>query len=213
MNDCQVKLMKHLDKYIGKIASKIYPYKQLTSTLYDAVYSSSNLVGRLVCYYPAKQSQIKGFNNWTGWHRDFGICTGLTHPIYFKENGERINIKSGLLIKNKRDSILDVCFNEDDLIIQAGDCAYFLSGGIIIATPHSVKIREGIPNDVFRITYVNFLDPEYEFKMKLPYDLNPNTLFEKDPFNLDYVYTKWNDGCEYKDFVVQAINSYIPKQN
>ncbi|MFM7855701.1 MAG: hypothetical protein ACKO96_28175, partial [Flammeovirgaceae bacterium] len=84
--------------------------------------------------------------------------------------------------------------------LQSGDASFMLSGGIIFATPHAVKITNDIPKDVFRVTYVNFLEPAYEFKMKIPFDLTPRDLFQKDPFKMMDVFTQWDPGCKYKDF-------------
>jgi hypothetical protein len=99
-------------------------------------------------------------------HRDFGLLTALTHPIYFDLKGNLVgNIKSGLLIENKKNEIIKVEFEEDEMIMQTGDIFFIISGGNIIETPHSVKITEGIPDDIYRIKFVNFFDPYFDYKI------------------------------------------------
>jgi len=204
-------LMKHIDSYISHKAKHIYPNKSFENTFSRISMKENDLIGRLIVNFPANQAKTKEFNNWIGWHRDFGCITGLNRAMYFKPSGEPYKgVKSGLLIRNKDNIIIDLSFEEDEIALQAGDASFMLSGGIITATPHSVKITNDIPRDVFRVTYVNFLEPAYEFTMKLPFELSPEELFKKDPFKMMDVFTQWDPGCKYKDFIGYAIKAYFP---
>ena len=211
MMEPQMQLLKHLDKYIESKVMHVYPGKKYNTRLYDQFFNTKNVLGRLIMNYPAYESKQKIFDNWTGWHRDFGILTALTRPMYFNSKLQEVKVNNtGLLVKNIQNNLTEVIYEEDEMIIQAGDVSFIMSGGIIIPTPHAVKIKQGIPRDVYRINYVNFLEPDYSFKINLPFDLNSDQLYKKDPFKLMNVFTNWSENISYKDFITKAIKSYFP---
>jgi isopenicillin N synthase-like dioxygenase len=211
--DSQINLLKHIDKYIKSIMPD---YQE--DMLYNTFSEKNDCLGRLIVYYPPSSIDDKlrkeiSEDNWCGWHRDFGLITALSHALYFNRDGEIISgVKSGLLVKDRQGNINDIRFEEDEIAIQAGDVLYLLSGGSIISTPHSVKIREGIPKDSCRVTYVNFFEPRYAYKINTPNGISEKDVFKNDPFNMEDTYTKFKQGCSYQDFILSALETYFPKK-
>jgi len=213
MYEVQINLLRHIDKYLESIMPHFEEY-MLSKTFTE----NTDCLGRLIVYYPpsSMDESIKkdvSKDNWCGWHRDFGLVTALTHALYFDEKGTITKgVKSGLLVKDRKGNINDIQFEEDEIAIQAGDVLYILTGGRIISTPHAVKIKEGIPQDVYRVTYVNFFEPAYEYKIYTPEGISESDLFKNDPFNMQDTYTKYKQGCTYKELIFSALETYFPKK-
>jgi isopenicillin N synthase-like dioxygenase len=209
LTHCQQNLLYHLDKY----TKTCYPqYKEFS--LYNKMKSRNDTISRLIMYYPAKTYDEEKYgqeskDNWCGWHRDFGVLTGLTHAIYYKENGEVVSgLKSGLTVKDRKHQLHDLTFNEDEILIQSGDVSFIMTGGSVISTPHCVKITDDIPKDVFRITLINFFDPCYEEMIDIPEGIEKEKIYEKDPLGMKYMITKFNEPCTYQSFITNAFNTY-----
>lgn len=213
MLEIQLKLLKQIDKYIEHKIKESNP-KGTFFSLYDCVKEKNDVIGRLLAYYPVESfdhTKYKGSpDNWCGWHRDFGICTAVCHPLYFDKNGvKKDSLKSGLLVKDRDNQINDVRFEEDELAIQAADVSFILSGGLIVSTPHAVKITEGIPKNVSRINFVNFLEPSFDYKIKVPKGMDAKEIFARDPFKMKDTVTIYKDNCTYKQFILEVLaNSY-----
>lgn len=114
------------------------------------------------------------------------------------------SIKCGLLVKDRDNQINDVKFEEDEMAIQTADVSFILSGRLIVSTPHSVKITEGIPEDVSRINFVNFLEPSFVYKIHVPLGMKANDIFDKDPFKMNNTVTQLKDNCTYKQFILDV---------
>lgn len=222
MTNVQINMLPHLDKYLQKV------FMGYSGSTFTSFSHSHDSVSRLIIYHPSNSlpkevlQSSKGESakkNWAGWHRDFGLLTVLTHPMYFTFNEKNNNlckigsnkIKSGLLVEDRKNKIHDIVFSEDEVALQTGDASFILSGGNLIATPHAVKITSGIPENVYRVTMVNFFEPHYDYIMNLPENTTQREIFEKDPFNLTNMLTKFKQDCTYKDFIFTALNTYFPK--
>jgi isopenicillin N synthase-like dioxygenase len=215
MLNVQINMLRHLDNYLKEV---IPQYRK--GLMHDSFSKDYDCISRLLNYYPAstldkdliksKGEKIK--KNLCGWHRDFGILTGLTHPKYFNKNtGKEISgIKSGILVRDRNNEIHDVKFEENEMALQTGDASFILSGGNIIAAPHAVKDIEGMPEDAFRTTFINFFDPPFDYKLYLPENTTEKEIYEKDPFNLANMLTKFKQGCTYKEFIISAMENYHP---
>jgi len=115
-----------------------------------------------------------------------------------------------LIVEDRKNNFHDLKYEEDEVLVQTGDAAFFISGGNIISTPHCVKISDGIPEDIYRATFVNFFDPPYDYKLFLPDGISINEMFDKDPFEMQGMFPKFNQGCFYKDFIISAAEKYYP---
>lgn len=205
LGSIQLSLLRHIDSYLARFLPG-----HTIDKLYNSFKDKNDAISRLIMYHPPDtlDSKLKASkDNWCGWHRDFGLLTGLTHALYYDKTGEIIpNVKSGLLVKDRKGEIHDLKFEEDEIVIQSGDVLFILSGGNIISTPHAVKIREGIPDNSFRITYVNFFEPYYSYKIFT--GGNDKEIFNKDPFRMKDSFTKFKEGITYKDLISSAFDTY-----
>ncbi len=225
MHNILVLLLKHVDEYMKKIIKKDKVNNnnyEIKNNFLDFA-KKNDSVCRLITYFPIDsldkdilkiKDAEKLKKNWCGWHRDFGLLTALCHPIYFNKKGEIIpNIKSGLKVQDRQNKFHDLKYEEDEVLVQSGDAAFFISGGNIISTPHSVKITEGIRNDIYRATFVNFFDPPYDYELFLPEGISIDEMFDKDPFQMKGMFPKFKQGCLYKDFIMSAAEKYYPLSN
>jgi isopenicillin N synthase-like dioxygenase len=210
LTHCTENLLFHLDKYTATNYPDIYP----DSYLYNKLKAKNDVISRLIMYYPAKTYDEDKYgkeskDNWCGWHRDFGVLTGLAHPVYFKENGDTVpGLKSGLLVKDRNDQLHDIQFDENDIIIQSGDISFIMTGGSVISTPHCVKVTDDIPKDVYRITFVNFYEPNYEEVIDIPKGIDKEGIYEKDPLGMEFMLTKFKEPCTYQTFIANAFSNY-----
>jgi len=206
-SEIQKQLLKRLDEYC---TTNLPYFKQ--NSLYNVCKSSSNIIGKLILYSPPSNFEHKLYpkgkeDTWIEFHRDYGMLTALTHSIYFEKSGKVVDgIPSGLVVKKKDGTLVEVEFDENDILIQSGDTTFMLSGGEIVPAPHSAKITKRIPKNVYRITFANFLEPEFDFPMELPGNLSAKQIFEKDPYNMQNKMTTWKDQCEYMEFLLSAIH-------
>jgi isopenicillin N synthase-like dioxygenase len=213
LTHCTENLLYHIDKYTQK---SIPGYKE--KNLYNRLKARNETIARLIMYYPAKTFNEQKYgkdskDNWCTWHRDFGVLTALTHPIYYKEDGTTVSgLKSGLIIRDRKNMLHDVLFDEDEIVIQSGDTAFIETGGCIISTPHCVKITDDIPRDVFRVTLANFYDPCYEEVINLPEGINQDKIYERDPLGMEFMLTKFREPCTYETLVTNAYNTYHSKE-
>lgn len=210
---CQLSLLPHLDKYIQKVYPNVYKENFLRENFSEYY----ELISRLLVYYPInrlssdiiKEKGEKIKEKWTGWHRDFGLVTALTHPVYYNQEGKVFqNIKSALLVEDRKCRIHEVNFEENEIAMQTGDALFILSGGSIIATPHCVKVPEKFPDHLFRITIANFFEPYMNFEMLAPEGININEVFNKDPFKMANSFTKFRQGCLYQEFLQAALETF-----
>ena len=206
ISNCQINLLSHLDKYI--FTKLPYYDKKFLEKNFTSI---NDTVGLLATYYPSNIYQHKGSNdNWCGWHRDFGLLSGLCRPLFFNKNGDIIKINNtGLLVKDKQGNITEINYEDDEIVIQAADTLFILSGGTIISTPHSVKITQNIPDNVFRINYINFFEPNWNFELKPPGNMSFDEIRFKDPFKMSNVITNFRDGMNYKEFITETFSKFV----
>jgi isopenicillin N synthase-like dioxygenase len=209
LTNCVENLLYHLDRYTKECNSD---YEEFN--LYNKLRTRNDVLSRLIIYYPANTYDEEKYgkeskDNWCAWHRDFGVLTGLAHPVYFKESGEIVEgIGSGLIVKDRKKELHNITYGEDEIVIQSGDISFIMTGGCVISTPHCVKITEDMPKDVYRITFVNFYDPCFEEMIDLPNGIDREELSEKDPLGMKYMVTKFNGPVTYQEFVGEAFNNY-----
>merc|ERR1712137_347256 len=104
--------------------------------------------GRLLHYFPLDEkaaleaAENSDVSSWCGWHKDHGALTGLTSAMYLDKDGNPIpnpDPSAGLYIKQRHGGIVQALCPPDHLAFQIGEAAQIHSGGILQATPHSVR--------------------------------------------------------------------------
>jgi len=231
LHNIHLLMLKHFDDYLKSLI--LNKNNENTNTICFKIknnfldfHKENDSVCRLISYFPIdsldkeilkgkKEKEVEKIQkNWCGWHRDFGLLTALIHPIYFSKKGEIVkNIKSGLIVQDRKNNFHDIIFEENEILLQTGDASFFISGGNIISTPLCVKITEGIRNDIYRATFVNFFDPPYDHELFLPEGIKIENMFDKDPFEMKDMYPQFKQGCFYKDFIESAARKYYPTEN
>ncbi|XP_050211941.1 uncharacterized protein LOC126662090 isoform X2 [Mercurialis annua] len=133
-------LAYHCDQYVSKGMNT-----KKNEGLEQILLRSRCHKGRLLYYFPAKQSESiqdgPSVSSWCGWHTDHGSLTGLTCAI-FKRDGVDIpcpDSAAGLYIRTRTDQIVKVVYGEDELAFQVGETTEILSRGYLCATPHCVR--------------------------------------------------------------------------
>jgi isopenicillin N synthase-like dioxygenase len=110
---------------------------------------------------------------WQQWHYDYGIFTVLTSPLFLSSTveGESVASKESPLVvghsclqlfDTRKKRVVSVKCRPGSFIIQVGEAADVLSGGMLRSTLHAVSRPLGIGGDVSRETFVVFLQPSWD---------------------------------------------------
>jgi len=163
---------KQCDAYVEK-QMKTYSKGRLTRIIDTSICCKA----RLLHYFPyeganevLKEGEAEDFSSWCGWHNDHGSLTGLTSAMYLNnETGESaINTdnKAGLYIRGRHGQLVKAAFPADQIAFQIGETAQIHSGGILQATPHSVKGSSD--TKLCRDTFAVFMEPNWDEMMDVP---------------------------------------------
>jgi len=197
------------DRYLHKVTNGAHQ----PSTIYDMMKLGNSYKGRLLHYFPTKESlSSQQQDGLCGWHLDHGGVTILLSPMYFDSDGNEMKKPDdcGLYIKAPLDgSIIKMDVPEDCILVQLGESLQFLSGGFLRATPHCVKSSK-TPN-MTREQLACFMDwlPSQSIKLpvySLPYD-NVVTCYHL-PEGVPNLDKRIRYVKEYKEFAVNTFNAY-----
>jgi isopenicillin N synthase-like dioxygenase len=175
---------------------------------------------RLLHYFPlddvSEKAKAKA-DSWCGWHNDHGAITGLTSNLFLDECGKEVakpDPEAGLLIQSRSGKTIQAGFRPDQLAFQIGEAAMVLSGGLLMATPHSVRAAYGeAARGVSRETFAVFMQPMYDESLDIPADrtedqtqsgTNANHL----PPGIPPLMSRWNNGLDFGTFTNQTISGY-----
>jgi isopenicillin N synthase-like dioxygenase len=206
-----VNLLDVIDSYI-KNTYQLYNlnYRKL-------VESSKENKGRMLYYYPrkaAKNSSNVDQENWCEWHNDHGSLTGLTSAMYVDENGKESTVNlsnTGLYIQNRKGENVRVTFGKQDIAYQLGECLQVHSGGILHATPHAVKVFNDIPENIARITFALFMEPNHEVIMNPPEGSKIENIKTSDIYHVPKIQDRFKEGMTFGEFNQVTINTYYKK--
>lgn len=141
--------------------------------------------GRLLYYFPPAKpaSEAAGGpkeavpeDGWIGWHNDSGFFTALTPDLYVDDStGEVIDNPdpegAGLWVVTRDGSSTHVSIPRDCMCVQVGECTQVVTGGVLVATPHSVRgCRPALTGDrrVARVSCPCFIDTHPTFPLTMP---------------------------------------------
>eukprot|EP01134_Creolimax_fragrantissima_P006486 CFRG6486T1 len=152
-------------------------------TLHDLIASTYKVKGRLLYYFPVEQGAE---DNWIGWHNDSGFLTALTSALFFNDTtGEVISNpdpNGGLYIVNRAGGTVRARIPPENLGVQCGECLQILTGGLLVATPHSVRSSEAPKGmKVGRGTFPVFVDTPPAYVLKRPEGTTLEQVFDKTP--------------------------------
>jgi isopenicillin N synthase-like dioxygenase len=200
-------LFSIIDKYI----KKRFPKYGLD---YPSLIKESNMnTGRMLYYFPKKFA--KGHNvdtdNWCEWHNDHGSLTGLVSSVYLDEKGNeaKVNLtETGLYIQNRKGEVIRVTFGKEDLAYQVGETLQIHSGGILHATPHAVKVLNDIPEDIARVTFALFMEPNYNEKLNIPEGAKIEDVKTSQIYKVPKVQDRFIPGMTFGEFTDATYNKF-----
>ena len=159
-------LTKHCDAYVQQ-RNPQFPQHHLSTILSQSKCPKA----RLLYYFAFKDGEQteETLSSWCGAHLDSGSLTGLTSALFFDEDGNQIpcpDPAAGLYIKSRNGESVQVKIPADCIAYQIGECMQIHSGGLLLATPHSV--RAASTPGVSRATFACFMQPNIDHPMALP---------------------------------------------
>jgi isopenicillin N synthase-like dioxygenase len=199
IRDNGIILLNVIDKYIHSV----YPKYNLEYT--KIIEDSRENTGRMLYYYPRKYAKDQNMyeNNWCEWHNDHGSLTGLASSIYVNEKGTETNLKlskTGLYIQTRKGETVRAPFGNDDIAYQVGETLQIHSGGILNATPHAVKVMDDIPDDIARITFALFMEPNKDFKLRIPDGSKIENVKTADNYKVPKLQDRFKQGMTFGEF-------------
>jgi len=215
MFDVIVLLCKQIDNLVSKHVPT-YP----KDFLFSNISVSKKVKGRLLYYYPSDAIEE---DSWIGWHNDSGFLTGLTSALYLNdETGEKIknpDSNGGLWVVDRGSSPVKVEIPADHMGVQCGECLQIITGGLLVATPHSVNASHAENLKIGRATFPVFVDTPVSFPLNPPKGVSRDQVFDKTvqskvpPLEKRWLY----DGVSFAEFLGDTFKQYyewtINKQN
>lgn len=174
----------HCDRYVESVVGG----GTVFTKLHDSLSRSRAQKGRLLHYYPPLSRQDKSSgplaprsdngNLWCGFHNDHGTLTGLVAGQFYDEVDNATLASSpdpsaGLFVSpgGADCGLSRVTFPADSIAFQTGEAAQIVSGGILCATSHAVRM---VPmhcaeeQKISRSTMAVFLQPQPDEALDLP---------------------------------------------
>ena len=96
------------------------------------------------------------------------------------------------------------------MAIQCGECLQIITGGLLVATPHSVRASYAGGKKIGRGTFPVFIDSTAEFPLSTPDGVERNAVFDKTPCSkvppLDERWLK--NGVPFVEFLGDSFRRY-----
>ena len=151
----------------------------LQPPLVDVTHTLSRLhVARLLHYYPKKHD-----TEWCGWHNDNSVLTALAPAVYFDE-AQNIEVDppvgAGLVVRPRGQATLVRVVppaEEPYILFQIGEAAQILSGGRLVATPHSVAPGDARGRPISRDAFALFVEPNWDYPLRPPAGVDLATVY------------------------------------
>lgn len=193
-------IMDLLNSYI----KSVYPKYNLNYR--KIIEDSMENTGRILYYFP--KNKLKGMenidqDNWCEWHNDHGSLTGLCSAMYVKEDGKETSIsltKTGLYVQNRKGEVVKVTYGKDDIAFQLGETLQVHSGGILHATPHAVKVMDDIPDNIARITFALFMEPNKDVQMNIPEGSKLENIVTSSIYKVPKIQDRYKEGMTFGNF-------------
>jgi len=177
MFDVIVLLCRGIDNFV---AERVPTYEK--GKLYNAIKETKKVKGRLLYYFPCDQHEAE--DGWIGWHNDCGFLTGLVSSLYFDDDTGAIipnpDPSGGLWVVNRGSTPVQVKIPADHMGVQCGECLQVITGGLLVATPHAVRVSKSNSNvRVGRGAFPVFVDTDVEFLLATPPGVERGQVFDK----------------------------------
>lgn len=212
IRDTGYTLLNVIDSYIKSIyPSYALNYKKI-------IQDSKHNTGRVLYYY--SKNHLKGANNnddenWCDWHNDHGSLTGLASAVYIDEQGNEatgLNLnKTGLYIQARNGEVTRVTFGKEDLAFQIGETLQIHSGGLLHATPHAVKVMDDIPDNIARVTFALFMEPNMDVPLITPKESRVEEIVTSEIYKVPKLQQRFKPGMTFGQFNDATYNYYYQK--
>jgi isopenicillin N synthase-like dioxygenase len=203
MSTCQFHLFRHLSIYLDQ------EIKNFNENYFKNIKNNHDVKSRLITYFPIENFKDGENKVWDGWHTDYGFITSLTHPIYFNKYKEEQSCNYSCLgVKDRSGAIIDLNYEDDELVLFLSNSFLIISAGLLPATPHIVKIDENIPTSFYRSTLATFFDPEYGYKLLIPNNLSFDDI-SKGTFHVN---KQFDNGTTYEKYSNKLLDYLITRK-
>ncbi|CDW77364.1 UNKNOWN [Stylonychia lemnae] len=213
--DTAIMLGKKLDDYLK------YNVKNYKMQIEQGIAKSPRISARSIYYAAPKNKHNSDLpKNWCSWHKDYSYITGLAPGVYVdsQDNVKHSNgdPEAGLYIQKRDYEILKLNIPEDCMCFQLGELSQIVSGGLLQALPHAVKMP--VQNfDMPRISLAVFMEPEYNEPLSVPVGTNMDRVLTKQDkeHKLSPLEERWKDGMSFGDYYenCRISFSYAPDVN
>ncbi len=197
-----------IDSYI----KNIYPEYNLNYR--KIIEDSRENTGRMLYYFPKNKakdmSNVDG-ENWCEWHNDHGSLTGLASASYVDFEGNESSVKlsqTGLYIQNRNGDVIRTTYGKNDIAFQVGETLQIHSGGLLQATPHAVKVMDDIPDDIGRVTFALFMEPNKDFDLKIPKGADIADVKTSEIYKVPKLQDRYKEGMTFGDFCDATFNTF-----
>lgn len=211
-----LKLAKHCDLYVSS-KSPDYEWGRLNRI----IATSLTAKGRLLHYFPLNEEQALSAQSndasWCGWHNDHGALTGLTSSMYINKEGEIVDNpdpSAGLYIQTRAGGVVQAVYPGDHLAFQIGEAAQIHSGGLLQATPHSVRGAKGEKAvGISRNTLAVFMQPMWDEQMNTPKDSTHEQVCHGSssdllPPGMPKLEDRWEPPVDFGTFTNETLKKY-----
>lgn len=213
----------HCDQHVRSVLGADAEACSIEQTLRD----SRSAKGRLLHYFPDMDNVSSDGNEsvgdsrlWCGYHNDHSTLTGLVAGEYFHADsgaslGMAPDAASGLYVVRSGSSEPEkVSIPRDWLAFQIGESAQIVSGGVLRATPHGVKMPAQIPN-ACRVTLAVFLQPNPWDALDLPKNTRQTSAYLDNALESSPLVPSLRSGRyappndRFSDFASKTITEYV----
>lgn len=174
---------------------------------------STNNTCRVLYYFPRGNNQTH--DDWCGWHNDHSSLTGLASASYLDKDGKELSgiklERTGLYIQTRKGETVKAIFGPEDIAYQLGETLQIHSGGVLDATPHSVKVYNDIPSDVARCTFALFMGPNRDVPMSVPEGSKIENIVTSDIYQVPKVQDRFKPGMTFGEFNDITLASFAEK--
>lgn len=203
MRDVSLRLSPHIDLYLNSLGYK--------SIFYDAIKKNDLICkGRFLGYFHQDGVDYTK-ENWATAHRDYSVMTALTEPLIIDEDTQQeVKLEhSGLVITAQNQDHMIERLEPDTMLVQLGEVAEIISGGLLTGTPHQVKHFEGSKR-LFRGQFVLFMDPLPNTVLE-PVRCPPQ--FVESSKELLPIAYRWQPGQTFGNYYANTRNSFYDQSS
>ena len=210
VNDVALLLASHCDALVTRKLGPTHPFTSLHATLC----ASTSAKARLLNYYPSPHPAPDAL--WCGYHNDHSILTALI-PQQFYHADTRVPLpvapdgRAGLYTHSEGTDPRKADIPPGAIAFQIGEAAQIMSGGVLRATPHAVRMPKGHAPHLARLAFAVFLQPNPWDMLEMPSAYSDEQVRRAvctSPLVPSLQDGRWQKGDRFVDFAAKTIKAY-----